>query len=165
MTRIILLLDPEPIMTYIIDDPRSMRELVKLINTEQLVVGAGELRMEGQHQWAMAIEPLNVVTVVLESPPVNLSPRLYDVLYGLADGKRAEAIAAELDISRRTVYEYISELKERLGANTRWEVIFKAVDLGLLRDEYYLCLRRAFDEPMNQSDTLLLAEDETGPTE
>ncbi len=132
MTRICMVVNPEFCMTYTIDDPRPMRELVKLINTRKMVVGKGEMNMDGERQNAIPLTSVNVVLVLLENPPVELTPRHYDVLYGLADSKPARQIAEELGIGRRTVYEYIEDLKLRLEANSKWQIVAKAIDLHIL---------------------------------
>jgi DNA-binding CsgD family transcriptional regulator len=132
MTRIILILDPEIQATYITDDPRSAREVMVAINTRRLVVGEKELQLQGERQWAIAHEPVAVVTVFLEPPPVELTPRQYDVLFGLGEGISAGKIARRLGISRRMVYGYTAELKARFGLPTIKEVLGKAREVGFL---------------------------------
>lgn len=132
MTRIYFVINPIYPSMYIDDDPRPPRELVKLINTAQIQIGADEVVLEGTHQWAMAHAPKNFITVIIGVPPVRLSPRQYDVLYGIADGKRAAQIASDLGIGRRTVYEYTALIKERFGVRSKEEVIYKAIDSGIL---------------------------------
>ena len=135
MTRIFLVFTAEFRMPYIVDDPRSPRELVKAINTGKLVVGKSEFSLpEGTRQWAMIQPPHPMITVVLDAPPVELTPRLYDVLYGLADGKDTLHIARELELTTRTVYAYIAELKNRFGARSRMQLIAQAVECGIVRD-------------------------------
>lgn len=135
MTRIYFIVNIEMMMFYITDDPRPMRELIKLINTGELLIGEDEVRLEGAHQWAMGQSPLHVITVILGYPPVILTPRLYDVLYGIADGKKASQIAHEMGIGCRTVYEYTAILKERFGVQSKEELIVKAMDTGILVEE------------------------------
>jgi DNA-binding CsgD family transcriptional regulator len=65
---------------------------------------------------------------VVEPPPVELTPRQYDVLFGLWEGKPAGEIARGLGISRRMVYEYTAELKERFGLRTVKEVVKKVLE-------------------------------------
>jgi DNA-binding NarL/FixJ family response regulator len=120
---------------YLDDDPRSMRELIKLINTGELQIGADEVRLDGAHQWTMGHPPLHVITVITGYPPVMLTPRLYDVLYGIADGKKASQIAQEMGIACRTVYEYTALLKERFGVQSKEELIVKAMEIGILAEE------------------------------
>jgi DNA-binding CsgD family transcriptional regulator len=132
VTRIIVILAPEFCATYTIDDPRSPRELAAAINTGKYIVGEGEFYMECSRQWAMLHRPLQVITVVLEPPPVELSPRQYDVLYGLSDGKDAAQIAAELNITTRTVYALTAALKERFGVNSKEEMLTLADSYGFI---------------------------------
>ena len=134
MTRIILVIDTNPQATYIIDDPRPVRELVKLINTGHMVVGLGEINLGGgpAQQYAMATPSQNTITVVKAAVPVHLSPRHYDVLHDLADGKTCDQIALKHKLRRRTVFNYMYELKERLDVRTREELLVRAAELGLL---------------------------------
>ena len=135
MTRIYFIVDVESMIFYIDDDPRSMRELIKLINTGALKVGEDEVRVEGLSQWAMGHWPVHAITVLLGEAPVPLSARLYDVMYGIADGMTASQIAQSLGISTRTVYEYTALLKERFDVHSKEEMIVKAMQLGILCQE------------------------------
>jgi DNA-binding CsgD family transcriptional regulator len=132
MTRILLILDPEHHLTHISEDPRPPREVMVAVNTRQLAVGASELQLHGARQWAVAHTPVNSVVVLLQPPPVELTPRQYQVLFGLAQAQPAAQIAAGLGISRRMVYIYIAELKARFDAPTVQAVLHKAAQYGLL---------------------------------
>jgi DNA-binding CsgD family transcriptional regulator len=132
VTRIIVIVAPEYYATYTIDDPRSPREVAAAINTGKCIIGEGELYLEDTRQWAMLHWPLELVTVVLEPPPVDLSPRQYDVLYGLSDGKDAAQIAIELDIAPRTVYALTAELKKRFGVHSKEEILVLADKFGFI---------------------------------
>ena len=134
MTRIILVLDTQPQATYITDDPRPVRELIKLINTGKMVVGLGEINLGGGpvQQYAYAMPSQNTVNVIKALPPVHLSPRLYDVLHGMAEGKTCEQIALKLGITHRTVTLYAYEIRQRFGVETREEVLVRAAEMGLL---------------------------------
>lgn len=135
MTRILFIVNQKIMLFYIVDDPRPMRELIKLINTGEMLVGADEVRVAGMRQWAMGHAPLHVITVIFGEPPVSLTPRLYDVLYGIAEGKQAAQIAAGMGIARRTVYEYTALLKERFGVQSKEEMIVKAMETGILCED------------------------------
>ncbi len=134
MTRIILVLDTQPQATYITDDPRPVRELIKLINTGRLVVGLGEINLGGGpvQQYAVGVPSQNTVTVTRAPLPVRLSRRHYDVLHALADGKTSDQIALRYGLRRRTVYLYVYELKQRFGVQTREELLVRAAEMGLL---------------------------------
>jgi DNA-binding CsgD family transcriptional regulator len=82
--------------------------------------------------WAVGHEALGTVLVVPQPPPVALTPRHYDVLFRLSDGQAAKEIARDLGISRRTVYLYTSELKERFGAQSRIQLLAMAVSAGII---------------------------------
>ena len=132
MTRLIVVINPKLPAFGWYDDPRPLRELMMLINTGQYRVAEDEIRAEGVPQFASALHAIGVVLVTYEEPTVQLSPCLYEILFSLADGKQAEAIAAELGISPRTVYAYYHELKKRFGVETRAEVLEKAASFGML---------------------------------
>lgn len=137
MTQILLVLNQEANYLTFYEDPRSHLQLVKAINTGAFVVGEGRDVPYGTHEWAMSQLPIDLITVVPEPPPVLLTARQYDVLFRVAAQKRASAIARELRISRRTVYEYIFELKERFHAFSRQELIDRAREMGMLPWERY----------------------------
>lgn len=67
---------------------------------------------------------LNASTIASDR---ELSPRQRDVLRLLAHGKRMKEIAAELDISVRTVEDHKSHLKEILGLQSTAELIRFAI--------------------------------------
>jgi len=54
---------------------------------------------------------------------LRLSSREYECLKGLAMGKTAKEISANLNISPRTVEAYISNLKNKTGYNSKSEMI------------------------------------------
>ncbi len=134
MTRIILVLGNENDSTFITDDPRPVRELIKLINTGRFIVGLGEINLGGGpiQQYAMAAPSQNTITVVKGLVPVRLSPRHYSMLHCLADGKTIDQIAMRYRLRPRTVYHYLVELKQRFDVKTREELLVRAVELGLL---------------------------------
>jgi DNA-binding CsgD family transcriptional regulator len=133
MSRIVLIIDIDNQLTFCIDDPRPQRELVKLINSGRLRVGMEALELQKKtRQWAISLPYPPVILVVMQDPPVRLSARHYDVLFGLADGMRGAQIADTLGISRRTVYEYFSNLKSRFEVVTLKEVLARAAEIGLV---------------------------------
>lgn len=65
----------------------------------------------------------------------SLSPRERDCLKHLIHGKSAKDSAMELQLSPRTVESYLENIKNKLGCNSKRELLFIAVDfadLGLL---------------------------------
>ena len=137
MTQILLVLYQDANYLIFYEDPRSHLQLVKDINTGAFVVGEGRDVPAGTRQWAMSQLPIDLITVVPEPPPVQLTARHYDVLFRLASFKRASVIATELNISRRTVYAYIAEMKERFQAKSREELLANAREMGMLPWEDY----------------------------
>lgn len=148
LTRIILVhetgIADEPDVFHC-EDPRPHRAIVKAVNTGAQVIGlepdptGGEARVTVRArqtgepwQWAVSHDPIDSVTVVEQLPPVLLSPRQYDVLFGLADGLSVEQIARRLSISARTGYLYLAELKERFGAQSTAQLVARAMEVSML---------------------------------
>jgi DNA-binding NarL/FixJ family response regulator len=65
------------------------------------------------------------------APPADLSPREYQVLTGLVDGRAYKQIAADLDVSIDTVRTYIRSLYRKLRVNSVSEAVAKALRHGL----------------------------------
>jgi DNA-binding NarL/FixJ family response regulator len=65
-------------------------------------------------------------------PPVDAQDR--DLLTLLVAGHKDEAIAHQLGISRRTVQRRIRGLMDKIGANSRSQVILQAARRGLLAE-------------------------------
>lgn len=112
-------------------DARTHRELVKAINTGKLVIGSGAWQLFKPRQWAQSRHPSDFVSVRYGTPPIQLSPRHYDVLFGLVDGLTIQEISLRLSLTTRTVYRYVAELKQRFGTDTPAQMIALAVQMGL----------------------------------
>lgn len=133
MSQKILVVDPINHCTYRIDDPRAARDLRQMVYAGGSLVGVAEIWRAARAQpWASGLEEARVLVVVLGDPPVLLSSRHYGVLIGMAQGLKTDQIARRLNISRRTVYEYISDLKDRFNVQTREEVLVQAAQRGML---------------------------------
>jgi DNA-binding NarL/FixJ family response regulator len=65
---------------------------------------------------------------------VDLTKRQLEVLRLLADGKSTAQIAAELDLSRTTVRNYIANLLTALGVHSRLQAVVSARNAGILDD-------------------------------
>jgi DNA-binding NarL/FixJ family response regulator len=65
-------------------------------------------------------------------PSVDLSPREFEVLQMLARGETLAQIATRLNLSEKTVANYQSSIKQKLGASNNIQILQKAVRLGLL---------------------------------
>lgn len=59
----------------------------------------------------------------------RLAPHLREVALLLADGKTNDEVAEALVIAKHTAENYVSELKELLGARDRVDLAFKCVEL------------------------------------
>lgn len=133
MTRIVFVVDVQFHATYTFDDERSRREVIVAVNTGEWVVGKGDMYIgEDERQCASILWPLNVVLVWFGDPPVELTRRQYEVMFGIGDGLRAAEIAKKLGISRRTVYMHTNDLKQRFGARSRAQMISLALEYGLI---------------------------------
>lgn len=62
----------------------------------------------------------------------DLTPRQYEVLARLVDGKTNKTIAGELSISSATVRLHVSNILSKLGANNRTEAVRLALQYNLL---------------------------------
>lgn len=62
----------------------------------------------------------------------ELTKRERDILQCLADGKPTPEIASALELTLRTVEDYIQKVREKLGAKTRREAITIATQRGLV---------------------------------
>jgi DNA-binding NarL/FixJ family response regulator len=65
-------------------------------------------------------------------PAVVLSPREFEVLQMLARGETLAHIATRLNLSEKTVANYQSSIKQKLGASNNIQILQKATRLGLL---------------------------------
>lgn len=63
--------------------------------------------------------------------PLNLTPRQWQILRSVLEGKSIKRMAQELDITEATVKAHITPILRSLGVTTRTEAIVKAARLGL----------------------------------
>jgi DNA-binding CsgD family transcriptional regulator len=131
MTHILLVIEAGFTALHWEQDPRTPREVVMAINMGRLRIGDGLFSTPAE-QSACALIELDVVVVTYEPPEVVLTERLYQTLWGLADGQSAEELARDLNIKRRTVYLHYARLKECFGVETLAEVLDLADELGLV---------------------------------
>jgi DNA-binding NarL/FixJ family response regulator len=64
-----------------------------------------------------------------------LSPRLDQVLHLIADGCHVQAMAQEMGVSTRAVYNSRTRLREILEVDTNEQIVAEAIRRGLLRDK------------------------------
>lgn len=131
MTRILILLHADYSACSWAEDPRSARELVMAINTGALRVGEDTFDTRAD-QSACSLPELGLVVATFDPPEVILTPRLYQALWHIADGKTAPEMARELNIQPRTVYQHYARLKERFEVETMEEVLILAYQYGLV---------------------------------
>lgn len=66
-------------------------------------------------------------------PPVALTPREQDILWGIAKGLTYAEVAERLGLSRQTVPVHIKNIYRKLHVGNRSEAVFEATRLGLIR--------------------------------
>ena len=66
------------------------------------------------------------------SPPVALTPRETDILWGIAKGLTYAEVAEQLGMSRQTVPVHIKNIYRKLQVGNRSEAVFEAMRLGLI---------------------------------
>jgi DNA-binding CsgD family transcriptional regulator len=66
------------------------------------------------------------------APAPALSTRERQILSALAEGARVSGIADALRITERSVQEYITRARTKLGARSRTEAVARALQLGLI---------------------------------
>jgi two-component system nitrate/nitrite response regulator NarL len=93
-----------------------------------VAVARGEIVLPGEIQAGLA------AAIRSNAGPgrVHLTPREHDVLLGLAAGKTAPTIAAELHVSTATVKTHLKTLYEKLGVSDRAAAVAEAMRRGLI---------------------------------
>ncbi len=74
---------------------------------------------------------VQLVNKHLESSGITLTKREAECFYLLAQGITSKKIAKVLDLSPRTVEEYIIKIKNKIGVSYKWELSMKAMHLIL----------------------------------
>jgi len=67
-----------------------------------------------------------------DDPVHQLSAREFEVFRLLADGKRVEEVAEMLKISQKTVANYYTLIKQKLGVSSPIEMVRFAIRHGLI---------------------------------
>ena len=80
-------------------------------------VAAGEIGVVSPDITGAAASP------AAEPPHRSLSPREFDVLRGLVEGLTLDAIAERMSLSPKTVSNYQTLIRQRLGVNTAMELL------------------------------------------
>lgn len=125
-------------------EPRGGLLVLRLSDDGAREIGLASLNMAGERlaQLGGSLElgagphgGLQVVASVAVAAPAELTPRELEVLRLLADGLANKAIAAELDISPRTVNFHLDNLYAKLGVASRTEAVVLALRRGWLRGD------------------------------
>ncbi|MDO6682799.1 MULTISPECIES: response regulator transcription factor [unclassified Oceanobacter] len=62
-----------------------------------------------------------------------MTPREFEVLVMMAAGKRVQDVAVSLSLSSKTISNYVTAIKSKLGVRTDAELVHKAIELGVIR--------------------------------
>ncbi|MBH0239251.1 response regulator [Methylobrevis albus] len=100
-------------------------ELVRAVET----VLAGRRAMSEDVAREIATERLSQQRSELD----GLSPRETEILRLVASGRAADEIAATLNLSPKTVQNYHYQIKAKVGARTDADLVWLAIETGLLR--------------------------------
>lgn len=77
-------------------------------------------------------EPQSSYVLSADGGPVALSPRESEVLFLILRGKTAKLAAAVLNLSHRTVQQYVEMLRQKFGVESKVELIDTAIAQGYL---------------------------------
>jgi len=134
MTIILFVYDEHTLSVY--TDPAPPDQVAEAINTGRSSLDPGWI--PGCRWHAVCQADLVLVTAVPQDKPVSpgeviqLSPREYDTLVGLAAGLSIKQIAASLGLQPRTITQYTWSIKRKLGARTREQTVIRAMSMGLV---------------------------------
>jgi DNA-binding NarL/FixJ family response regulator len=148
MTHILFLPDDRTLLQ--LEAAETADELMEAVNSgrwlppEPYRTGFGQTAAGRQPGSFFASRQGNLVVVMLtraaaaELQPQTaslpaLSPRLLEVLHGLAEGLTTRQIAVRLGVTPRMVQYHVSEIKRRLGARSRAQSVSRAQALGMVR--------------------------------
>lgn len=105
---------------YCIDMTYQLGSLVKLLSTKQVPLTINNNLTQSSY--------------ILTPPSFDkkLSPRESECMFYLLRGKTSKQIAEILNLSARTVEQYVNSLKNKLSCSTKSDLISKMLDLGLM---------------------------------
>jgi DNA-binding NarL/FixJ family response regulator len=93
-----------------------------------LAVARGEKYLSHDIAQALALR----AHAAQQEPAIALSQREFEVLQMLARGETLGQIAGRLNLSEKTVANYQSAIKQKLGASNNIQIVHRAARLGLL---------------------------------
>lgn len=79
---------------------------------------------------------MDAITFYLTYENLPCTPRMIQAMQLLAIGKTLDQAALEMDISMKSVSRHLARAKARLGAETRPQLVARAVALGLIVAEF-----------------------------
>lgn len=94
-------------------DPRPSREVMYLVNTGRLRMGIDLPIDHHRTQTAMSIPELDLVTVCLTPPYVELTETMYCVVFGMLDGMPEEQMAQSLGITLKSLRDLQTDICQR----------------------------------------------------
>ena len=106
-------------------DAGAQGYLPKEVSAEQMIIA---IRAVAYGNVALSAEQLRWLRNDIDP----LTQREEEVLALLAEGKSDAEIARQLGITRRTASKHVENLRDKLGARSRWEAVVKARHRGLI---------------------------------
>ncbi len=101
--------------------------LLKGMTSEELIA-----TIRAVHAGKSHIPPVIAQRLAERMGTENLTPREFDVLEQIVDGKSNKEIAAELEVSEATVKTHINSLLSKLGVTDRTQAATAAIRRGLV---------------------------------
>lgn len=133
-------LPPEEVVDAVLSGQWLPPEPYSLVLAEQ----KREHPLRAFHQGSLVIittiQPLELEAKTVAAPSsrqiasdLMFTRRQLDILHGLVEGLTTKEIATRMGLAQRTIALHVSELKSRLGANTRAQFVARAAALGLYK--------------------------------
>ncbi|WP_217586554.1 response regulator [Lentibacillus saliphilus] len=104
-------------------DFESVTQSIRHAYTGQIVLAGEVARVLAKRIAELNWTKKDVLMRKLEMRDIRLSPRELDVGYCLLENKRNSEIAKQLYLSEGTVKNYVSQLYDKTGVNTRKELV------------------------------------------
>ena len=132
---LILTMDSDPLTAVEAIEAGAAGYLLKHSTATDLLKAMGEV-LRGRIYASRPAQPLTGVkrAKLVDSRPIELTPRRREVLRLIAEGRRPKQIASELGLSKRTVETHKYEIMSTLGVRTTAELVRYAVKLRLVPD-------------------------------
>ena len=118
---------------FILSLQEKLPNLIKICNKNPFMVPDMFSNLFNyQNNSDINIHDENIFSGQILTNQFKISQREYDCLYHLAYGKTAKQIAIKLNISYRTVEEYLTNARRKLSCSNRSQLIEKIINSGIL---------------------------------